>query len=75
MTEPLPEGDPFHNFDVKPAFHAYVPTKDLDAGIRIAARVAVDRARTAGHNPRKGIVTIHFDDAGVGARWEPKDKS
>lgn len=54
-----------------PAFHAYMQTKDLNDGVRYATRLALDRARRAGYNPRKGTVTVRFEDDGVGARWEP----
>jgi hypothetical protein len=47
--------------------------KDLNDGIRYAARLAVDRARKAGNNPRNGLVTIYFDDNGVGAKWVRKE--
>lgn len=54
-------------------FHAYVRMKDLNDGMKFAARMAVDRARREGNNPRNGIVTISFDDDGVGAKWTPKE--
>lgn len=77
MTSPsdLPPGDSFHNYDVvpgQPAFHAYMQTKDLNDGVKYATRLAIDRARREGYNPRKGTVTVSFDDAGVAAKWEPK---
>lgn len=74
MTDPadLPPGEPFHNYDVFQAFHAYVKMKDLNAGVKFASRLALDRARQAGHNPRNGTITVYFDDDGVGAKWEPK---
>ena len=76
MTETdLPAGDSFHNFAVRPPrpteFHAYVRMKDLNDGMKFAARMAVDRARREGNNPRNGTVIIHFDDDGVGAKWTP----
>lgn len=52
-------------------FHAYVRMKDVNDGMKFAAKMAVDRARREGNNPRKGIVTITFDDDGVGAKWTP----
>lgn len=55
-----------------PSFHAYMQTKDLNDGVKYATRRALDRARSAGFNPRKGTVTVYFDDDGVGAKWEPK---
>lgn len=55
-----------------PSFHAYVRMKDLNDGMKFAARMAVDRARREGNNPRNGTVTIYFDDDGVGAKWMPK---
>lgn len=66
----------FHNIEtpeVDPAseFHAYVSTPNLDWGVRAAVKLAVDRARAAGNNPRHGTMAIYFDDRGVGARWEP----
>jgi hypothetical protein len=65
--------DSFHNIDVRPSrpteFHAYVQMKDLNDGIKYAARLAVDRARRDGNNPRQGTVHIYFDDNGVGAKW------
>lgn len=48
---------------------AYIATKDLNLGLRTVTRVVVDRARQAGYNPRKGTVTVYFEDAGVGAKW------
>jgi hypothetical protein len=57
----------------QPAFHAYMRTKDLNDGVKFATRLALDRARREGFNPRKGIVTVYFDDNGVGAKWEAKD--
>ena len=78
MTEQpyeLPEGQPFHVFDVVPPettdFHAYMATTNIDWGVRASVKLAVDRARAAGNNPRHGTVHIYFDDRGVGARWEP----
>ena len=73
MTDPadLPPGDSFHNYEVE-VFHAYVKMKDLNDGVRYATRLALDRARQAGHNPRNGTITVYFDDDGVGAKWEPK---
>ncbi|HJV99840.1 MAG TPA: hypothetical protein VJ617_12175 [Arthrobacter sp.] len=73
MTD-LPPGDSFHNYDAPPAkaYHAYMQTRDLNDGVRYATRLALDRARRDGHNPRKGTVTVYFDDDGVGAKWEPK---
>jgi hypothetical protein len=71
-------GDPWHNIEpqvgttplpVPHQYHAYVQMKDLNDGIKYAARLAVDRARKAGNNPRNGLVTIYFDDNGVGAKW------
>jgi len=68
--------DPFHTIDLQPeeptSFHSYFPGNNLEIGMRYAARMAVDRARAAGNNPRNGTVTIYFEDNGVGARWEPK---
>jgi hypothetical protein len=65
--------DSFHNYEVRPPrpseFHAYVRMKDLNDGMKFAARMAVDRARRDGNNPRNGKVTIYFDDDGVGAKW------
>jgi hypothetical protein len=79
MTSPadLPPGEPFHNFDelgpqTTSSFHAYMATKDLNDGVKFATRLALDRARQGGYNPRKGTVTVSFDDAGVAARWDPK---
>lgn len=72
----LPKGVPFHNYDQlpgQPAFHAYMQTKDVNDGVKYATRLALDRARREGFNPRKGIVTVYFDDNGVGAKWEAKD--
>lgn len=67
MTD-LPPGDPFHN--IKPAeFHSYIKTKDLNMGVKHATRLALDRARQGGFNPRKGTVTVFFEDDGVGAKW------
>lgn len=71
-------GDPFHNYEVGTTpvpdqYHAYVQMKDLNDGIKYAARLAVDRARKAGNNPRNGTVTLYFDDAGVGAKWVRKE--
>ncbi|HEX9089793.1 MAG TPA: hypothetical protein VF867_20035 [Arthrobacter sp.] len=68
--------DSFHNFNIRPVpieFHAYVRMKDLNDGMKFAARMAVDRARREGNNPRNGIVTIYFDDDGVGAKWVAKE--
>ena len=53
-------------------FHAYVKMKDLNDGVKYATRLALDRARQGGNNPRNGTVTVYFDDDGVGAKWEPK---
>lgn len=50
-------------------YHAYIRTKDLNFGVKHASRLALDRARQANHNPRKGTVTVYFDDDGVGAKW------
>ena len=65
--------DSFHNYDVRPprpsVFHAYVRMKDINDGMKFAARMAVDRARRDGNNPRNGTVSIYFDDDGVGAKW------
>lgn len=65
--------DSFHNFEVQPPtpseFHAYVRMKDLNDGMKYATRLAVDRARKAGENPRNGDVQVYFDDDGVGAKW------
>lgn len=76
----LPAGDSFHDFDTElfnspppdKAFHAYVQMKDLNDGVKFATRLALDRARREGHNPRNGTLTVYFDDNGVGAKWEPK---
>jgi len=54
-----------------PSFHAFMQTKDLNDGVKYATRLAIDRARNAGFNPRKGTVTVWFHDDGVGAKWEP----
>jgi hypothetical protein len=67
----------FHNYETarppRPSeFHAYVRMKDLNEGMKFAARLAVDRARRDGNNPRDGIVTVYFDDDGVGAKWAAK---
>jgi hypothetical protein len=48
---------------------AYIATKDLNLGLKVATRRVVDRVRQAGYNPRKGKVTVYFEDAGVGATW------
>jgi hypothetical protein len=65
--------DTFHNESPRPPrpteFHAYVQTKDLNDGMKYAGRLAVDRARRDGNNPRNGTVQIYFDDNGVGAKW------
>lgn len=66
--------DSFHNIVTPPPprpseFHAYVRMKDVNDGMKFAARMAVDRARREGNNPRNGKVTIYFDDDGVGAKW------
>jgi transglutaminase-like putative cysteine protease len=65
--------DAFHNFEVEvPArteFHGYMATTNVDIGVRQAVKLAVDRAREAGNNPRHGTVEIYFDDRGVGAKW------
>jgi hypothetical protein len=63
----------FHN-EIAPTpppseFHAYVRMKDVNDGMKFAARMAVDRARRDGNNPRNGTVHIYFDDDGVGAKW------
>lgn len=55
-----------------PSFHAYIKTKDVNDGVKYATRMAMDRARRENNNPRKGIVTVYFDDDGVGAKWTPK---
>jgi len=49
--------------------HAYIRTPDLNMGVKHATRLALDRARQAGFNPRKGTVTVYFEDDGVGAKW------
>ncbi len=70
--------DSFHNFDLRPEpteFHAYVRMKDVNDGVKFASRLALDRARRAGKNPRTGVVTIHFDDDGVGAKWAPREEA
>lgn len=80
MTE-QPMGEPFHSYEVepaaplRPAFHSYVAIKDANQGVKYAARLAMDRARQAGNNVRDGILTIYFDDRGVGAKWEPKENA
>jgi hypothetical protein len=62
--------DNWHNFEVGPKeYHAYFKARDLNYGVRVASRIALDRAREAGHNPRNGVVTIHFEDDGVNAKW------
>jgi hypothetical protein len=61
-----PEPEP-----VKPKLHAYVQMKDLNDGVKFATRLALDRARRENYNPRKGTLTVYFDDDGVGAKWEP----
>jgi hypothetical protein len=76
LSEDLPPGEPFHVFEVEPPpepsyYHAYISTTNVDWGVRAAVKLAVDRARAAGNNPRHGTVAIYFDDRGVGARWEP----
>ena len=85
MTD-LPPGDPFHEFDnalfceeletfVPPpgkGHWAHVQMKDLNDGVKYATRLALDRARQAGHNPRNGYLTVFFSDDGVGCRWDPK---
>ena len=53
---------------------AYVATKSLNDGMKWAARMAVDRARQDGHNPRLGRVELYFDDDGVGAIWREQEK-
>ena len=53
---------------------AYIQTKDLNMGMKVAARVVVDRARQDGHNPRHGRVEIYFEDNGVGAIWREQEK-
>lgn len=70
MTD-LPPGDPFHTIEVPPRLHAYVQMKDLNDGVKFAARMCLDRVRRENYNPRKGILTITFDDNGVSAKWEP----
>jgi hypothetical protein len=68
-----PPGEPFHNFAVEPplpVFYAHVNMKDLNDGIKYAARLACDRARAGGNNPRNGTLTITFEDAAVTAKWE-----
>lgn len=72
-------GEPFHNFEydveqVQKSFHAYYTTKSVDGGVKHAAKMAIDRARRAGYNPREGHVMIYFDDFGVGAKWVPIPK-
>lgn len=53
---------------------AYFRTKDVNNGMKWAARMAVDRARQDGHNPRHGRVEIYFDDDGVGAIWREQEQ-
>jgi hypothetical protein len=54
---------------------AYVKTKDLNMALKHVTRLVVDRARQAGWNPRKGIITIYMEDDGVGAKWvQEEDK-
>lgn len=66
-------GDNFHNFEIGPReFHAYFKARDLNYGVRIASRIALDRAREAGFNPRQGIITITIEDDGVNAKWTEK---
>ena len=48
---------------------AYVKTKDVNNGVKWAGRMALDRARQDGHNPRHGRLEIYFDDDGEGAIW------
>lgn len=55
--------------------YAYVQMKDLNDGVKFATRLALDRARREGFNPRKGTLTVTFDDDGVGAKWEPDSHS
>lgn len=52
---------------------AYVKTKDLNMGLKHVTRLVVDRARQQGWNPRKGRITVYFDDDGVGAKWVQED--
>ena len=70
MTD-LPPGDSVHSYEIRPKLHAYVQMKDLNDGVKFAARLCLDRVRRENYNPRKGILTITFDDDGVGAKWEP----
>lgn len=70
MTE-LPPGDPFHTIEVQPKLHAFVQMKDLNDGVKFAARLCLDRVRRENYNPRKGTLTITFEDNGVSAKWEP----
>ena len=56
---------------VKPKLHAYVQMKDLNDGVKFASRLCLDRVRRENFNPRKGILTLTFDDDGVAAKWEP----
>jgi hypothetical protein len=66
------DGEPFHNYEVEPpapSYHAYVRMKDVNDAAKFASRLALDRARHAGRNPRTGIVTIKFDDHGASAKW------
>lgn len=55
-----------------PSFHATVATKDLNTGVRYASRLALDRARQGGFNPRQGTLTLTFTDHEVTAKWEKK---
>ena len=57
---------------VQPKLHAYVQMKDLNDGVKFATRLALDRARRENYNPRKGTLTVWFDDDGVGAKWQPE---
>ena len=70
MTD-LPPGDPFHTVEVPKKLHAYVQMKDLNDGVKFASRLCLDRVRRENYNPRKGVLTLTFDDDGVGAKWEP----
>ena len=53
---------------------AYIKTKSVNDGVKHAARLVLDRARQAGHNPRLGRVEIYFDDDGVGAIWRKQEQ-
>ena len=52
--------------------HAYIQMKDLNDSVKYVTRLALDRARRAGYNPRKGTLAVYFDDDGVGAKWRPE---